>query len=92
MVKLIDDYYLLADSHCYMLKEKVVVKDENSKNYGEEDFRIIGYYSTIKNALEAILKSETRKYISKDKVNTLDELAKEIKNIEKKIDAIEINV
>lgn len=90
MVKLVDNYYLLADSHCYMLKEKVTVQDKNSKNYGEEDFRILGYYSSFKDCLGGILKSELRKYISNSDTNSIQELYDEIQRLHKKIDSIKI--
>lgn len=31
MIKINDDFYIDADSNCYTLKEKTVVKDEKSK-------------------------------------------------------------
>lgn len=33
MIKVTDRFYIDANSNCYMLKEKVIVQDENSKNY-----------------------------------------------------------
>lgn len=33
MIKITDRFYIVADSNCYMLKEKTVIQDDKSKNY-----------------------------------------------------------
>ena len=33
MIKITDRFYIVADSNCYMLKEKTTIEDRNSKNY-----------------------------------------------------------
>lgn len=46
MIKITDRFYINANSNCYVLQEKTTVQDENSKNYGQEVFKDLGYYTT----------------------------------------------
>ena len=78
MIKITDKYFLDADSNCYMLKEKVVIKDKESKNFGEEDFRPLKYYTTIESALRGIINLELKKFVGKNKIQELDDLVKKI--------------
>ena len=81
MVKVTDKYYIDADSHCYRLQEKVTIQDEESKIFGKEVFRDLGYYSSIENCLNGVLKLLTREYVSKETENSLKELLVEIKSL-----------
>ena len=47
MIKVTDRFYITANSNSYTLQEKTTVKDVESKKYGKEVFRDIGYYQTI---------------------------------------------
>ena len=52
MVKITDRFYINATTNCYILQEKTKIKDENSKNYGQEVFKDLGYYTTIDSCLK----------------------------------------
>lgn len=86
MIQVTDRFYINANSNCYALQEKSKVQDENSKNYGQEIFRDIGYYTSLDGCLKGILKIATREYIAKDRVNTLKELEEVIKSTNKELE------
>lgn len=82
MVKIDDEYIINANESCFTLERISTIEDTNSQNYGKEVRTIQGYYTSIENALNGYIKVKTRKYISKDVENSLQELLNEIKNIE----------
>lgn len=86
MIQVTDRFYINANSNCYALQEKSKVQDENSKNYGQEIFKDVGYYTSLEGCLKGILKIATREYIAKDRVNTLKELEEVIKSTNKEIE------
>jgi len=43
MIKITDRFYINANTNSYVLQEKTTVKDEQSKNYGQEIFKDLGY-------------------------------------------------
>jgi hypothetical protein len=57
----------------YTLYQKKPVTDEKSKNYGEEYEDVLGYFTTIENALVAMCRKEVRAC----KCTTLNGLVKE---------------
>ena len=82
MIKITDRFYINANSNCYILQEKTTVQDVESKNYGKEIFRELGYYSTLESCLKGFLKATTREFIGKEQENSLQELINEIKKTE----------
>lgn len=80
MVKVTDRFYITANTNCYQLQEKTTVQDTESKNYGQEVYKDLGYYVTLESCLKGILKTTTREYLSKDEENSMNELMKEIKD------------
>ena len=92
MIKITDRFYINATTNCYSLQEKTTIQDEKSKNYGKEIFKDIGYYTTIEDCLRGVLKVKTREYISKDTINTLQDLKKEIKKTEDFLHKLDLNV
>ena len=86
MIILDDKYIITADENNYRLEIKNTVQETTSKNYGKEITTVQGYYSTIESALNGYIKTRTRKYISQETQNSLDELLKEIKRYEKIIE------
>ena len=83
MIQITDRFYITADTHCYTLQEKTIIKDENSKNYGNEIYKDLGYYVTIESAIKGMIKILTREYMSKKEVNTLKELQEKIEELYK---------
>ncbi len=74
MVKIDDTYYMNADSNCYMLCTKA--------NYLDKEGNVVyineGYYTTLESLLNAILKKELRKFISKKDMNSIKDLKEEV--------------
>ena len=92
MIEITDKYYITADTNCYKLVEKSTIKDEDSKNYGQETFKDLGYYPTIKTCIKGFKKITTREYCSKDSINTLEDLLKEIKRQDEIISKLNLDI
>lgn len=91
MIKINDDFYIDADSNCYTLKEKAIVKDEKSKKFGEEVFKDRGYYVTLEGILNGFLKAQTRDWINKNGGDIKD-LLKEVQKQNEFISALDLKV
>lgn len=74
-INLYKNYYLKSDPMNYTLYQKKPVTDEKSKNYGDDYEDVIGYFTTIENALVAMCRKEVRAC----KCTTLNGLVKEIR-------------
>lgn len=92
MIKVTDKYYITANSNCYTLQEKTTIQDEQSKNYGQEVFKDIGSYVSIESCLKGILKATTREYISKNTINTLQELLHQIRETDDYIKSLNLKI
>ena len=79
MIKVTDRFYINASGNCYTLQEKTTVQDEKSQNYGKEIFKDLGYYTTLENCLQGILKTTTREFIAQEQENSIKELLIQIK-------------
>ena len=56
MIKITDKFYIDATTSCYILQEKSTIQDEESKNYGKEVFKEVGYYTSIEGCLKGLEK------------------------------------
>ena len=92
MIKVTDRFYIDANTNCYVLKEKTIVQDENSKNYGQEVLKYLGYYTSLESCLQGILKTTTREYIAKQEENSIYDLIKEIKRAEEYLKNLKLEV
>ncbi len=92
MIKVTDRFYIDANTNCYVLKEKTIVQDEDSKNYGQEIFKDLGYYTNLESCLQGILKTTTREYIAKQEENSIYDLIKEIKRAEEYLKSLNLKV
>lgn len=79
MIKVTDRFYINASSNCYTLQEKTTVQDDKSQNYGKEIFKDLGYYTTLENCLQGILKTTTREFIAQEQENGIKELLTQVK-------------
>lgn len=61
MIKINERYYINANSNCYVLQEKTKIQDKESKNYGKEIYKDLGYYVTIENLLNGVLKKRNKR-------------------------------
>lgn len=92
MIKITDRFYIDANSNCYVLKEKTIVQDENSKNYKQEIFKDAGYYTSLESCLKGFLKTTTREYIAKQEINSIQDLIKEINRVEEYLKSLNLKV
>lgn len=83
MLKINEKYYLDSDSVQYILMEKSTVKKEDSKNYGKEAFKTVGYYGTLESLKVALLEKEIKDNL--ELLNNIDRVI-EIKNELKKVE------
>lgn len=92
MIKVTDRFYIDANTNCYVLKEKTIVQDENSKNYGQEVLKDLGYYISLESCLQGILKTTTREFIAREEENSIQELIKELKRAEEYLKSLNLKV
>lgn len=92
MIKITDRFYIDANANCYVLKEKTAVQDENSKNYGQEVLKDLGYYTSLESCLKGFLKTTTREYIAKQEINSIQDLIKEINRVEEYLKSLNLKV
>jgi len=85
MIRIDEEYILNANESCYTLETISTVQDTESKNYGKETRTIQGYYTNVENALKGYIKAKTRKYVSNEKENTLNELLCKINELENEL-------
>jgi hypothetical protein len=78
MIKITDKFFINATTNCYILEEKSTIQDKESKNFGKEVFKEIGYYTTIEGCLKGLEKANAREFISKEQENTMQDLIREI--------------
>lgn len=86
MIKINDKYYINANSHCFTLQEKVVVKNTDSNNYGKEVYNDLGYYTTLDSCLKGVLKYETRNFVGQKTVNSIQELLDKLDELDMKLE------
>lgn len=92
MIKITDRFYIDANSNCYVLKEKTIVQDENSKNYKQEIFKDAGYYTSLESLLRGILKTTTREFIAREEENSIQDLIKEINEVDEFLKSLNLKV
>lgn len=92
MIKVTDRFYIDADVHSYSLQEKVTIQDENSKNFGKEVYRDIGYYASIEACLRGLVTILTREYINNSEMGTLKDLQEEVIKLRKFFESLDLNV
>lgn len=85
------DYYIDANSCCYMIKMLNKVLDEDSENFGKEVISTVAYYSSLEQCIRGILKLEVRKFITGEDKKTLSDLKEHIILIEHKLDEFSKN-
>lgn len=85
MIKVTEQLYIDADSKNYILKEKGIVKDEKSENFGKEIFKDLGYFRKLENVFNYIFELNVKEYIGKSNNKTVEQLLNKIKKIEKEI-------
>ena len=88
MIKLDKNYFLNADSNCYILCTKADRKDKE----GNDVYNNEGYYNSIESALQGLIKKELRKYISKKSIQSIEELLNEVKRLEEYIKSLKVDI
>lgn len=92
MIKITDKYYLDSDSRNYILREKTIVTNEESKAFGEERYTDCGFYASLESAIKGLVTISTREYIAKKSLNSIEELLKEIKDLRKFIEDLNLSL
>lgn len=80
-INLYKDYYIKSDPMNFILYQKKIIDDPDSKNNGNEYEQVEGYFTTIENALNALCRKEIRSC----KCTTLNGLLREIKALQKMV-------
>lgn len=82
-VKIDDNLYLESDEHQYIIRKYLGTYSTHNKGkeneYERENFRTIGYYASINQALTALIESEIKTSTAKD----LKGLKNDVKEISK---------
>ena len=60
MIILNENYRIRTDTYNYILEEKKIIQDEQSKNCGKERYSIIGYYGTLEALYKGIIEREIK--------------------------------
>lgn len=92
MIKITERFYLDANANCYTLQEKTTVQDEQSKNFGKEIFKDLGYYVSIDNAIRGLLKTELREFVGKEEINEINELLQQIKKQDEFLKTLKLDI
>ena len=82
MIKITDRFYINATSKCYTLTEKIKITDKDSKNFGKEVLKELGYYTTLEGCLDGIIKTELREFIGKKEENSISDLKQEQQSLQ----------
>lgn len=77
MLKINENYYLDSDDLQYILLKKTTVTNKESKNFGKEMFKNIGYYGTLESLKKSLLEKEIKDNI--ELLNNIDKVV-ELKN------------
>lgn len=90
MIKINDEYFIDATSNCYILQRFVgnaeTSKEKQEKQKKKNLYDALGYYPTIEGALNGIIKTETRKFIGKEDINTLKDLLEKVTEVRQVIE------
>ena len=92
MVKITDRFYINATANCYSLQEKTKIKDKNSKNFGQDIYKDLGYYTTLEGCLKGVLKITTREFVSLEKEKDIKELIKQIKTMKNYLEELNLKI
>lgn len=84
MIKLIENYYIDSDEKNIILKEKVTrTKKEDSTKYEADN--TLGYFSSIENAILALVNIVARKSIMTGEISTLKDYVDKIKDLKEQM-------
>jgi hypothetical protein len=83
MIKINEKYFIDADNNNFVLKEYLGKRLNKKTNEKEDAYEIWGYYNTIESALKGLVKRELRKFISKQEINSLNDLQQKIDDLHK---------
>ena len=72
-----------ADNNNFVLKEYLGKRLNKKTNEKEDAYEIWGYYNTIESTLNGLVKKELRKFISKQEINSLNDLQQKIDDLHK---------
>ena len=76
MIQINEDYTLSADDMNITLHQRKVNQKEGTKNYGNEYYSVIGYYSSVEALLKALINKQIQLSISEQ--TTLESLVNSV--------------
>ena len=83
MIKINEKYFIDADNNNFVLKEYLGKRLNKKTNEKEDAYEIWGYYNTIESTLNGLVKKELKKFISKQEINSLNDLQQKIDDLHK---------
>ena len=87
MIKLINNYYIDADTYQYFLKEKVTrIKKEDNTTY--DSFNTIGSFGNIPSAIKRCLDDMLRKGIVSNEIESLVKYQSDLEEIRESLNAM----
>lgn len=89
MIRLDEDYYIRADDKNYMLCKQREIK--TGDNAGKLLTDILSYHQTMESLIKYYMTLLVRKEIQKDRMNSVNSLIKKMREIEQKIEALNID-
>lgn len=84
MIKITDDLRINNDSNSWTVEERKVVKDKESKNYGNVSWNPVSHHSRLTKAFESVLDKQMKE-ITKTSIKEFLTEAKQIQNTLKSI-------
>lgn len=76
MIQLNEDYALSCDDMNILLHQRKVNQKEGTKNYGNEYYSVVGYYSSVESVLKALINKQIQLSISEQ--TTLESLVNSV--------------
>ena len=83
MVKINNDYGYGSDTYNFILFKSRIIKDENSERFGKEVWEGIGYYSSLKNLIFALMK-----HVARDEIEDLARLESKLEDLYKSLEKV----
>ena len=74
MIHIYDKWYLDSDAFSFIISERSTIKDENSKNFGQEIFKNVAYCGNLYQVKNWLMNEEIRSNL--ELLNNLDECIK----------------
>lgn len=85
MIRINEKYYIGADKLNIILKEKTIIKDTKSKNFGNEVLTDVGFFMNVESALSSIYDKSTKYKLNKEEKISIKEAIDSFKSIKNEL-------